>query len=312
MDFGSLISAGLPLVNQFLNKGSQNKANNAANAGINAYQNLTLPQLQQLLYNAKQSTAAGPYDAAQAQTVDQGTNAFNNINLNPAAQAAESSALGQLQGIAANNGITPQTAAQLAQIRAQGNANEKGQRDAIMQSAASRGVGGSQMALASALANEQGAADRNAAGGYQAAADAANRAQNAIGTGANLAGTIYSQQYGAAQNQANAQNAINNFNAAAKNAASAQNATATNTALNQGVQNQQATNLANQAATNAQYQNNATNTLALSGQGLTRAGGIAGAAPEAAKFNQNVNKMNQSADSGLLGYAGDTLSDWLK
>lgn len=295
------VLAGLsPLINQYLNKGSTNAANQGAAMGANALAGLTLPQLQQLLYTAQQSTAAPAYNAAQSAAAQQGANAYNNINLSPAAMQAQQQVLGQLQGIATNNGLTPQALSQLAQIRQQTNTNAAGQRGAILQQAQAQGIGNSGLAVAQEMLANQGNANTNALAGNEQQAAQQQLALQALQGAGNLGSSIYGQQYNIAANQAQAQNAINAYNTGLLQQSGLANQQATNTALNQAQAAQQATNLANQNAINTQYQTNAYNTLQQGQQQINRANDLTAAGQNIANQQNLQNKLNTATYTPML------------
>jgi hypothetical protein len=298
---GSILPSLAPIANQFLNQNSTNAANSGAAAGLNAYKNLTLPQIQQLLYTANQSTAANPYNAAQTGAASVGSNAYNNLNINPTAQAEELAAMQQLQGIADSNGLTPQTQAQLQQIRLQQQQTNQGNNGAILQNAQSRGLGDSQLNIAAQLAANQQGANSAAEQGAIAAGNQQQQQLNALNSAAALGGQVYGQQYNQAATTAAAQNALNAYNASNQQQSNLANQNATNTALNQGVANQQQTNLANQNATNTASQNNATNLLSTGNQALAQAGGISTAGQNVATQQNLQNKLNTQTLSPALG-----------
>lgn len=90
---------------------------------------------------------------------------------------------------------------------------ERGSREAILQSMAARGQGGGGAELAAQLANQQGAAERNASTGRAAAADARQRALTALTQSGQLAGQTRSADFGEASGKAAAHDAIERFNA---------------------------------------------------------------------------------------------------
>lgn len=94
----------------------------------------------------------------------------------PAARAKIMGALEYLYNSGQAGGMDPQSRAALAQAQAQTGAAEQGARGALQQNAAARGVGGSGVEFLGTLANQQGAAQRNALSGVQAAGDARTRA----------------------------------------------------------------------------------------------------------------------------------------
>lgn len=128
---------------------------------------------------------------------------------------AQVAALQQLQGIANEGGLTGADRARLEQIKREEQIAEKGQRDAIVQNAQSRGVGGSGLEMAQQLAAQQGGATRASARDLGVADLAQQRALAAIQGSANVGTTIRSGDY----QKASAQDAINQFNADYRNRA---------------------------------------------------------------------------------------------
>jgi hypothetical protein len=188
---------------------------------------LTLPQLQQYV-------DAGVMTPAQATAALQSSNAYNNINVDPATTEGEMTALSQLQNVAADNGMTPEMQAQLTGALNTSNTNQQGQEASIMDQMAQRGESNSLMGTA----QEEAAAGQNAQNASLTSAQAAGQAeQNALsamsGAGT-LAGNINSQEYTQGANKAAAQNAIDQWNA--------ENQTNVNLA---NTANQQAANLYN-------------------------------------------------------------------
>lgn len=244
------------------------------------------PSVQQMQIKLSQLVQQGQITPEQAHTYLQEASAYENID--PRLQQEQMKALDQFSGIVDTNGLDPQAKAALYQMNSQNAAQERGQREAILQNAAARGVRGSGLELGAQLANQQGSATRGAAQGFQAAADANQRKLQAIQGLANTGGQIWGQQ----ANQASAQNAINQFNAnnrqnvenmnvAGRNAAQAQNLAERQriSDTNTGLRNQQ------QLYNKGLYQQNFANQMAL-------AGGQSGANSEAAK--QALDRQNSA------------------
>jgi hypothetical protein len=108
----------------------------------------------------------------------------------PAARQKMMGALEYLYNQGAQGGMDPQSRAALAQAQTQTAAAEQGARGALTQNAAARGVGGSGVEFLGTLANQQGAASRNALAGTQAAGDARTRALQAMHSAAGVGGQI--------------------------------------------------------------------------------------------------------------------------
>lgn len=195
-------------------------------------QTLSLPELQQYALSQNMSPA-------QMQAFLQESNAFN-TPVDQTGTAAQVAAINQLAGVA-NAGAegSPTQRAQVEQINQDAARNLAGQRGAIEQAAASRGVpvGLLQAALSSQQAG-QGLQDAHMAA-LQAQGQNYQQALAAMAQGGALGGQLQGQQNAQANTIAQAQNAMQQFNAANQ-----QNASQTNAA------NQQQANLYNTQAGN--------------------------------------------------------------
>lgn len=238
---GSLVSAYLGYLT------SQQQMQAAQGARQQALQqylaiNIPDPAQQQLILQQYQMT--GKLDPAIETAINQGPSAQSQIALDPTTRAAQMSALSQLSDISSKQGMDAQERAQIQQGINSVNANEQGQRGAILQNAAARGVGGSGASLAAELEAEQGGANTASQNALGAQAQASQRALSALGQQGQLAGQVHSQDYQQALNAANASDAISQFNARNQNAAMAANTQAQNQAQAYNVQEDQ--NIANQ------------------------------------------------------------------
>lgn len=95
-------------------------------------------------------------------------------------------------------------------------AYEAGQRGALQQSMASRGMAGSGLEAMQAAAQQQAGANRASRAGLDVAARAQQRALQALMESGELAGRVRQQDYGEASAKAQAQDEINRFNAQMK------------------------------------------------------------------------------------------------
>ncbi len=142
-----------------------------------------------------------------------GRSAYEGITTDPRLRDAQMSALQGLAEEGRAGGLTIQSRAALNEANALQAQRERGSREAILQSMAQRGMGGSGTELAAALQNQQGSADRSALAGTQAAADARSRALQAMAQSGDLAGGIRGQEFGEKAQQASARDARERFNA---------------------------------------------------------------------------------------------------
>lgn len=108
----------------------------------------------------------------------------------PAARQAMLGAMQYLYNQGAQGGLDPQSRAAIAQAQSQTAAAEQGARGALQHNASMRGVGGSGVEFLGSLANQQGAATRNALSGVQAAGDARTRALQAMSGAAGIGGNV--------------------------------------------------------------------------------------------------------------------------
>jgi len=106
---------------------------------------------------------------------------FEDYQVDPRAQAAQSEVLNMMREGATARGLTDAEQYELAQQQQQNQAQERGSREALMQGMAARGAGGSGAELAAQLSNQQGSVDRSNMAGQGALANATNRRQQAQG-----------------------------------------------------------------------------------------------------------------------------------
>jgi len=228
------------------------------NKAIDAFKSIATPELTALQVQLDKYVQAGKLSPEAAESALLNSNSFNDIKLDPALQGAQKQALQQLQNIATQGGLTATDKAQLNDITQEQNTLARGRNEAIMQNARERGIGGSGLELTSRLLNEQEAANRASTQGTQVAANAEQRALQALQAAGTLGGQMEAQQYGEEANKATAQNAIDRFNAETQqatnlyNVGTANQAQATNLAQAQDIANKNVGTAQQQALYNAQ------------------------------------------------------------
>jgi hypothetical protein len=156
-------------------------------------------------------------DAGSPDAVLQGGTEFNHAAADPEAVAAQRAALRALQERAFGDGYSVEDRAAMAQAQQAANANEASSRASLLSDAAARGLGGSNLSMATQLAAQQGANDRLNQAGMQISADGRRRALQALQSYGQMAGSMRGQSYQEAADRAAAQDAINRFNAGAQN-----------------------------------------------------------------------------------------------
>lgn len=184
-------------IGDFLSGGNQSKAANASQSSTDQFGNLQLPDVSQMQLQLEQLVQQGVLTPEQAQTYLVQQSDMNNIETDPALFTAQMDALGGLQDISNNDGLTAADRAQLGQIQTQEDSAERGAREAILQNAQARGMGGSGIELLQQFQNQQDSATRKSQKDMDVAAMAQNRAlqalQSAGSLGTNPSATIWSE-----------------------------------------------------------------------------------------------------------------------
>lgn len=191
------------------------------------------PNPADLAIHLEELVQQGSLSPEQAQTILQEKSAMGGITLDPKLKSAQMEALASLQEIG-DSGLTATDKADFARIQSDEQARERGAREAILQNAEARGMGGSGLEIMSQLKNQQDSASRTAERDLDVAALAKQRALEALIQGGSMAGNIRNQDFNEQAQVAQAEDAISRFNTqnrqnqvnlntAARNDASAKN-----------------------------------------------------------------------------------------
>ena len=279
---------------------SSDKADKARQDALNAFNAIKTPELSALQVQLDKYVNAGQLTPQEAETQLLSSNAFNNIVTDPSYVGAQKQALQQLQSVATQGGLTAVDRAQLNDINNAQNQQNKSQNEATMQQAQQRGVGGSDLNQVNQLINEQGAADRAANSGVQVAANAQQRALQAMQAAGQTGSQLESQAYGEQANKAQSQNAIDLYNKQALNQTNLYNTQTANAAQAANLANAQAINNANTSTANANKEYNAQQNQTLYGDQMQKANAIAGVDTNAANAAQDAYNRDQQASLGLV------------
>jgi hypothetical protein len=141
-------------------------------------------------------------------TDDQGVE----INRDPRFKSAMTKGLDDLRAVA-EGGFSVADQAAMEEIRRRVATEERGQREALLQRAQERGVGGSGLEMASALQSQQDMADRRALENLMTAARGEERRVGASQAAAGLGSQFRGQEFGEAKAMDDADRLINQFNA---------------------------------------------------------------------------------------------------
>lgn len=220
------------------------------------YTDLVTPDVADMQLELEQLVQQGVITPEQAQAQLAERSEMNNISTDPKLKQAQMAALSGLQEISDGGGMTASDRAMLSQIKNEENAAARGQREAILQNAQARGMGGSGLELMSQMQNQQASATRNAQRDMDVAGLAQQRALDALIQGGQLGGQIQAQDFNQQAQIAQANDAISKFNAQNKQQTNLANVAANNAAQATNLQNKQAVADANVNNRNMQQQYN--------------------------------------------------------
>jgi len=230
-----LIGAGMAAGGLMGRKKGDSDAMKFLQMAYDEFGRLRPPTPEEMKYQVQSLVQQGVLTPEDAQTVLANPSAYLNVDEDPTIRKAQLGSLSKLQGIVDSGGLDAQGKADVADIINSLNTANKGSREAIVENAAQRGVGGSGLELANRMSAGQEASTNASQQGLDAAALAEKRALEAIMNTGQLAGQIRGQDYTKASDKAAAMDAIDKFNTQNK-----QNVILTNTAARNSAQ---ATNL---------------------------------------------------------------------
>lgn len=153
----------------------------------------------------------------------QGRSEMDNISTDPRLRQAQMSQLAALEEIAKSGGLRLQDKAMLNEAMGQAAQQERGSREATQQRMQMQGMGNSGMNFAQQMMAQQAGADRQSKASLGVAANAQDRALEAMMRAGKLGGDIRGQDWGEASERARANDDINRFNTSARNAFQLQN-----------------------------------------------------------------------------------------
>ena len=139
---------------------------------------------------------------------------FGNITTDPRLANAELAALSSLEERANGSGLSLQDEADMARLKTQTNAQNRGRQGAIQQEMQRRGMTGSGMDLVARMQSAQAATDREALASLEKAAMAQAGQRDAAARMGGMASSMRGQQFNEQAQKAQAQDAIARFNTA--------------------------------------------------------------------------------------------------
>ncbi len=199
-------------LSDLISGGNQSKAAGASQASVDALNSLQTPDVTKMQLQLETLVQQGQITPEEAELYLQQESAMNDIELDPALKQAQMDALSSLQDISSSGGMTAMDKALLGQIQTQEQTASRGAREAIIQNAQARGLGGSGIELMQQMQNQQDSATRQSQRDLDVAGMAQSRALEALQAAGNLGGQIGQQQFGQQAQVASANDAISRFN----------------------------------------------------------------------------------------------------
>lgn len=190
------------------------------------------------------------------QSILLGDSQMGAISLDPRYKQAQLDALTQLQQIGQEGGMTLSDRAAMERELGNITSDERGRRQAILQSVRERGQLGSGLELMAQLQNQQDSAGQARQIGLEKAGMAQQRALDAISQAGNLGGNIRGQEFGEQQAIAQAKDAISKWNAANRQDVLQRNVMAKNAAQERNLSQAQQMANSNVDLRNQAQQNN--------------------------------------------------------
>lgn len=296
-------------ITNFLSGGKQAEASQNSQNALASLQGVDLPSVEEMQIQLQEMIQQGTITPEAAQTILMERSSMNEIETDPALKQNQLDALNSLVSLAQEGGMTDQDRANLSKIKTDENTNARGQREAILQSAQSRGLGGSGIELMNALQNQQNSATRQSQRDMDVAGQAQARALESLQQAGNLSGNMQNQSFNQQAQVANANDAISKFNAANQQQQVNTNTAARNAAQVANLGEKQRIADANTQMKNQQQQYNKGLLQQDFQNRIQKAGGIASqnqalAAQNTAQGAQNLALIGGLVESGAKAASG--------
>lgn len=265
------------------------------------FSGLQNPNIDDMQLQLQKLVQQGVLDPAQAQAYLVEQSEMSGVSQDPATRQAQMEALQGLQDITSSGGLTAIDKAKLGQIGTEEATRSRGAREAILQNAQARGLGGSGIELMSQMQNQQEAAGRTSQRDMDVAAMAQQRALDALMNQGALSSQIGSQQFSQDAQRAQAADAIAKFNAANQQSNSQYNTSALNQAQAANLAAKQSIANANAATSNQQQQYNKELIQKQFDNDIKKRSGQAGIATTNAQAQGANSQAEANANNALIG-----------
>ena len=275
----------------------------------NQFKGINIPDPEQMKVQLQEYVQQGLLTPEDAQTIMQNPSEFNKITTDPVFKDAQMKALTGLQDVADQGGMTDVMKGRLNDIARSEQVKSRGAREGILQNASERGVGGSGLELMAQLKNQQDSATRASDRGTQVAADAEERALNALIKSGQMGGEMETQEFGEKSKIAEAQDAVNRFNTGNLNDTARANVEARNAAQAGTLAEKQGLSDANTGLRNNQQTYNKNVYQQKFNNDMAKATGSQGA--ENAAYNAKMGAVS-GIEGGVADLAGGAYAAYTK
>lgn len=175
-----------------------------------------VPTIDKLQYDLEQLVQVGSLSPEQAEAIFQEQSSLMDIESDPSLRSAQMESLSKVQDIADQDGMTLTDQARLNQILGKTGSQARGAREAVMQRFQEQGRSSPGLELVAQMQANQDASTQASNEGLNVAADAEERALQAILQSGQLGSQIRGQDFSEEAKVAEAKDAINRFNTANK------------------------------------------------------------------------------------------------
>ncbi len=220
----------LSSVSNILSGGKNDEASRLSAAATAELKNVSLPDIEKMKIELQDLVSQGQLSPEEAQSFLQEKSQLNGISTDPKLQQAQMDALSSLQDISSNGGFNASDRANLSRIGTEEATQARGAREAILQNAQSRGMGGSGAELLAQLQNAQDSTTRQSQRDLDVAGMGQQRALDSLIQAGQMSGQMQNQSFNQQAQVANSNDAINRFNTQARQNTADQNVQARNAA----------------------------------------------------------------------------------
>lgn len=211
---GGVASLAGGLLNYFSNMSAQERADALRDKALQEYLTINIPDQKSKELALSRFVSQGTLAPEMEDAINQAPSEFEKIVVDGQQKKSQLRALQSLEDLGYKGGLNLSDKAMYQDMLGKQQAQDRGARDAITSEMAQRGTGGSGFDLQARLAAQQASGDQASRNALNIAAQAQQRALQAIQGAGDLATKYRSQDVNEQQARAQAADAINRFNAA--------------------------------------------------------------------------------------------------